>query len=228
MSSGGSPRIDPPSGSAPTSDPVRTTYNTLAGSQLERISALSDGIFAVAMTLLILDIHAPEAGDVHSEGELATALVALAPRVATWLMSLMTLGIFWLGQQAQLNQLKTADRNLSWLHFLFLAVMSALPFSTRLLASFFDFRLAFLVYYLNILLSGVTLYLAWRYAERADLTRESPPGAVSDAVRRRIVRGQSLYAIGLLAGLIQPVLGVVLIILIQVSYAFGLRWTDRA
>lgn len=207
---------------------MSTNYNAIAGNDIGRISALSDGIFAVAMTLLILDIHAPESADIHSEGELMTALVALAPRAATWLMSLMSLGIFWLGQQAQLNQIKEADRNLSWLHFLFLAVISALPFSTRLLASFFDYRTAFVVYYANILFCGVALYLAWSYAERAGLTKEGARGPISEAVRRRIVRAQALYAVGLIAGLFRPALGVAVMLLIQAGYALGLRWTDRA
>ncbi len=179
---------------------MATNYNAIAGTELGRVSALSDGIFAIAMTLLILDIHAPESADIHSEGELAAALVTLAPTAATWLMSVMTLGIFWLGQQTQLSQLASMNRNLSWLHFVFLAVITALPFSTRVLAGFFDYRLAFLVYYVNILLAGASLYVAWRYAERAGLTTEKSartscrgdppadrarPGALRDRRARR-------------------------------------------
>jgi uncharacterized membrane protein len=205
---------------------MATNYNAISGSELGRVSALSDGIFAVAMTLLVLEIHAPEAADIHSESELATALIALAPRAATWLMSLMTLGIFWLGQQTQLARLTGMNRNLAWLHFLFLAVITLLPFSTRLLAGFFDYRIAFLVYYANILLCGATLYIAWRYAERVELTDEKPPGARSEAIRRRIVRAQALYAIGALAGLISAPLGVAIIILIQLNYAVAPRWTN--
>ncbi len=126
-------------------------YNRLAGQDVGRIAALSDGIFAVAMTLLVLDIHLPETSGVHSEAELWAGLVALAPRLVAWLMSMMTLGIFWLGQQTQLNHLQRADRNLSWLHFVFLAVITLMPFSTRLLAEFFSYRVAFFLYWANIL-----------------------------------------------------------------------------
>ena len=206
---------------------MATNYNILAGHQLERVSALSDGIFAVAMTLLVLDIHVPEVGDIHTEAELAGALMRLGPPAATWLLSMMTLGIFWLGQQAQLSQLKDADRNLSWLHFLFLAIITAVPFTTRLLASYFDFRLAFTIYWLNILLCGIGLYLTWGYAERARLTGEDPPGAISKAIRRRIVRAQGLYFIGLLAGMVNPIFGIVIILFVETSYALGLKWTDR-
>ena len=102
----------------------------------------------------MLDFHTPEPIDIHSEAELLRALAASAPRLLPWLLSLLTLGIFWLGQQTQLNQLERSNRDLTWLHFLFLAVVTVLPFSTRLLADFLTFRTAFLVYWVNIGLLG--------------------------------------------------------------------------
>ena len=202
---------------------METHYNRLAGQDVGRIAALSDGIFAVAMTLLVLEIHTPESLDVHTEGQLLAALGALAPRLLAWLMSLMTLGIFWVGQQAQLNQLERSDRNLTWLHFAFLAVITVLPFSTRLLAEFFTFRTAFLVYWANIFLAGVALYCSWAYAERANLIRTEAQGEISRAVRKRIVVAQSLYALGALVGLFNVTLGIALIIAIQLNYAVAPR-----
>jgi uncharacterized membrane protein len=66
---------------------------------------LSDGIFAVAMTLLVLDMHLPTTAQVHGERELLAALAALGPQWITYGMSFLTLGIFWAGQQTQLNHI---------------------------------------------------------------------------------------------------------------------------
>jgi uncharacterized membrane protein len=200
------------------------TYNRIAAGDVGRIAALSDGIFAFAATVLVLEVHTPESADVHSETQLLAALGALAPRVLTWLLSLMTLGIFWVGQQTQLNQLKRADRDLSWLHFLFLAVITVLPFSTRLLAEFFTFHVAFLIYYANILLAGVTIYMTWAYARRAGLLREETTEPIARAIRRRIVVAQTLYAFGAVVGLFNVTLGIVAIILVQLNYAVAPRW----
>jgi uncharacterized membrane protein len=200
-----------------------TYYNAFAGGDVGRIEALSDGIFAFAATVLVLDFHTPEAADIHSEAELLGALAASAPRLLPWALSLVTLGIFWLGQQTQLSQLARSNRDLTWLHFLFLAVVTVLPFSTRLLADFLTYRAAFLIYWVNILLLGACLYATWSHAERAKLVREEAQGDISRAVRRRIVVAQSLYAIGALAGLVNVPLGIALILLIQLNYAVAPR-----
>jgi uncharacterized membrane protein len=202
---------------------MQAHYNTLAGGEVGRIAALSDGLFAIAATILVLDFHTPEPADIHSEAELLHALAASAPRLLPWLLSLLTLGIFWLGQQTQLSQLERSNRDLTWLHFIFLAVVTALPFSARLLADFLEYRTAFLVCWLNIVLLGASLYATWVCAERANLVREEARGDVSRAVKRRIVLAQSLYAIGALAGLINVTLGIIIIMLIQVNYAIGPR-----
>jgi uncharacterized membrane protein len=198
-------------------------YNMIAGGEVGRIAALSDGLFAIAATILVLDFHTPEPADIHSETELLHALAASAPRLLPWLLSLITLGIFWLGQQTQLSQLDRSNRNLTWLHFVFLAIVTVLPFSTRLLADFIDYRTAFLVYWLNILLLGASLYATWVCAEWGNLIREEARGDISRAVKRRIVLAQSLYGIGALAGLVNVTLGITLIMLIQLNYAMGPR-----
>ena len=137
---------------------MQTHYNTLAGEEVGRIAALSDGIFAIAATILVLDFHTPEPADIHSEAGLLRALAASAPRLLPWLLSSLTLGIFWLGQQTQLSQLARSNRDLAWLHFLFLAVVTVLPFSTRLLADFLAYRTAFLIYWVNVVVLGACLY----------------------------------------------------------------------
>src|SRR5580704_13287858 len=114
-----------------------TSYNQLAGRSVERLAALSDGIFGVAMTLLLLELHVPAREEIHSEGALWHALIGLAPQLAVYFMSFLTLGIFWVGQQAQLSHLTRSDRHLTWIHLLFLFAITLMPFSTRLLAEFF-------------------------------------------------------------------------------------------
>jgi uncharacterized membrane protein len=140
---------------------MTTTYNQIAGQSVERLAALSDGIFAVAMTLLVLDLHVPAVESIHTEHDLWRALVLLSPQLVMYLMTFMTLGIFWLGQQTQLNHLVGSHRSLAWLHIGFLFAVSIMPFLTRLLAEYPTYRLALIAYWLNIVVLGGMLYLSW-------------------------------------------------------------------
>src|SRR5271169_3530085 len=203
---------------------MKTVYNRIAGQSLERLSALSDGLFAFAMTLLVLDIRVPAIESIHSEGDLWRALLGLAPRVGMYLMSFLTLGIFWLGQQTQIQFLARGDRNLAWLHIAFLAAIALLPFSTALLAEFMAFRLALLVYWFNVLIIGVALYITWSYAVAAGLVKEDAPADVSAALKRRIFIGQALYAFGALLCVVSTYASIAFIMLVQVSYAVAPRF----
>jgi len=202
---------------------MQSHYNSFAGGDVGRIEALSDGIFAFAATVLVLDFRSPEPADIHSEAELMSALVASSHRLMPWLLSLLTLGIFWVAQQTQLSHLARSNRNLTWLHLTFLAIITVLPFTTRLLADFFTYRIAFVIYWLNIFLLGVAVYVTWAYSERAKLIRDDTPKELLSAFRRRVVVAQSLYAVGALVGLVSVPLGIAVIILVQLNYAIAPR-----
>ncbi len=168
-------------------------YDRLAGQRLDRLAALSDGIFAVAMTLLVLDLRVPVREAHGSEHALWRALVDLGPQFLTYLLSFLTLGIFWLGQQAQLHQLERGDRRMAWIHVGFLCAVALMPFSTSLLAEFVRFRLALGVYWLNLAILGAFLYASNEYARRARLLGEAGDEAYL-LHRRRIVGYQVVYA----------------------------------
>lgn len=199
------------------------TYNAFAGRSLDRIAALSDGLFAVAMTLIVLEVHVPLRAAVHSEHDLWLALAALTPRAVTYVLSFITLGIFWVGQQTQLDQLERGDRNLAWLHVAFLAVVAVMPFSTELLADFIAFRAALVFYWVNLLLLGVALFVTWSYSVRAGLLKVDTHPQLVLALRRRIVVGQMLYGFGAALCLVNTYWSIGFIVTIQVYYAIAPR-----
>jgi uncharacterized membrane protein len=206
---------------------MRSLYNRIAGQNLERLAALSDGLFAVAMTLLVLDLRAPAADLIHSERDLLTALLALAPRLVPYLMSFLTLGIFWLGQQTQLDRLARSDRDLAWLHIAFLCAVTLVPFSTALLAEFITYRVALIEYWANILLLGVLLLWTWRYATRARLVKDDTTPEIVAAICRRITIAQTLYALGAALCIVSTYMSIAFIVLVQVNYAIAPNWPFR-
>jgi uncharacterized membrane protein len=206
---------------------MATLYNAIQGRSLERLAALSDGIFAVAMTLLVLDLHIPSAANIHSEADLAHALAEMAPQWIAYLMSFLTLGIFWAGQQTQLNHFAEGSRDLTWIHLAFLFTITSMPLSTRLLAEFITYRLALVVYWLNILLPGAILYWSWWYAMRHNLIKPDTQDEVRGAICRRVLIAQSLYAFGAALCVVSNYLSIGFIVLVQLNYAIAPRFGKR-
>jgi len=200
-------------------------YNVIAGHSLDRLSGISDGIFAVGMTLLVLGLVVPPPIGISNEGDLARALGQLLPNVVTYTMSFLTLGIFWVAQQTQFSQLKTSDRNFTWIHLGFLLAVTLVPFSTGLLAHFITFRVALLVYWLNILVLGFVLLAGAEYALRAQLfaSEGQDRRAAVRVIRRRVLIAQALYAIATALCVFNTYVSIALIVLIQLNYAVAPR-----
>jgi uncharacterized membrane protein len=203
---------------------MSVVYNQIANRSVERIGALSDGLFAIAMTLIVLEIRVPPLDAHATDGQLAAALGDLAPRFVTYLLSFLTLGIFWNGQQTQLSYVERGNRDLAWLELLFLAIIALFPFTTSLLADHIDLRLALALYWLNIFLAGAALYAIWEYVERSGLTREGTAPVVGVAIRRRIGIAQLLYFAGLVIALVIGTYpAIAWIVLVQLNYAIAPR-----
>src|SRR5216683_1633076 len=168
-------------------------YNRFSGQSLERLTALTDGLFAVAMTLLVLGLRVPLAA-ADSEHGLWEGLLKLGPSFAAYLLSFTMLGTFWLAQHTLLTILGKCDRTLTWIHLGFLFVVMLLPFSAALLANFVYLRLAVGVYWLNILLLGVGLEWSSRHGRRTFLTDANSARSRLATFRRRILVAQTLYS----------------------------------
>ncbi len=211
------------------------SYHRFAGSSLDRLAALSDGVFAVAMTLLVLDLKAPSVpkraqkpiwsgGGGGSEHALLHDLAhQVAPRLLPYVMSFLTLGIFWVGQQTQLSNFTRSTRALTWIHLTFLLAVTLMPFSTGLLAQDTTYRLSMAVYWLNLFLLGVMLFISLQYADRAGLMREETTEDMRAAMKRRIVVYQCLYALAALTCLINTYLAIGLLIGLQLNSVIAPR-----
>jgi uncharacterized membrane protein len=197
----------------------------LSGTNPDRLSGISDGIFSVGMTLLVLGLSVSFLdGSKTTEGQLWNFLRGQAPNLLVYTMSFMTLGIFWLGQGTQLSQLARSNRNYMWIHLAFLFTVTLVPFSTKLLASFYWLRPALIVYWLNIVLLGATLFAGLLYGLRANLFREEGRREMAHLMRGRILIAQALYAAATLLSVRFPTLvSIALIVLIQLNYVLAPR-----
>src|SRR3954469_17222873 len=98
----------------------------------DRLETFSDGVFEIAVTLLILEIGVPHV----ARGDLAHALVKLWPSYATYVVSFFTIGIIWVNHHSQFMQIERADRVLLFLNLYLLMWVAFIPFPTALLAEY--------------------------------------------------------------------------------------------
>lgn len=194
------------------------SYNAFSGRSLERVQTLADGVFAVAMTLLVLDLHLPSKA--ATSDELWHQLGTVGPQVAAYVLSFTMLGTFWLALHTVLAQVRESDRPLTWCVLGFLFFVTTLPFAASVLADNVHLRLGVVLYWLNLLLLGVTLGSQVWHIHRARLA-DDQEGLV--LVRRRLVLAQTLYALATLLVIVSPVAAVIGLAVVQLFFMVSPR-----
>jgi uncharacterized membrane protein len=171
-----------------------------------RLESLSDGVFAFAMTLLVLDLAVPATQ--HSARHLLAALSDQWPGFLGYLVSFATVGAIWLGHNAVTDYLDRADTTLLRLNLLLMLFVSLLPFPTHLLSTYIGVsraeRVAVTVYGLTLFVTATLLLLLWRYALRARLVRPDSSDEEISLLTHRLTPGLAGYTVLIVVGLFAP------------------------
>src|SRR5438067_8565761 len=162
------------------------TRFALRGFEKNRMEALIDGIFAVALTLLVLDIKLPEGVSYSTNDELWKRLVELERHFAIYAISFVVIAIYWVAHHVQFHYVRYTDRRLIWINMLFLLLISFLPFATDLVGDHEDLILPCEIYGVTLLLLSALSFLHLRYLTRHPhlATRELNSVAVKLPKRR--------------------------------------------
>lgn len=183
-----------------------------------RMEAFSDGVFAIAITLLVLDLSVPEG----SGGNLLRALADQWPSYLAYVVSFATVGAIWLGHLAVTEYLHHADVWLLRLNLLLLLLVSFLPFPTRLLADGIAdedaAKVATVTYGITLLVAVSALSTLWRYAVSQGLVRPDAPDREIATLTRSLTPGLAGYVVMILLGLLLPLVAVLGYLLVAVAY----------
>jgi uncharacterized membrane protein len=132
-----------------------------------RLTALSDGLFATVLTLLVLDLRLPEALSTQS-GDKTVFLRWVGPHLFSYLLTFFVAGVYWLAHHRDFDHVRDYDRTLLGYNLLFLLFVGLLPFSTAALSTSgfrsSDYAFFWAIYCANIILAGMLLTLTWVYA----------------------------------------------------------------
>ncbi len=174
----------------------------VAVSETSRMEAFSDGVLAIAVTLLVLDLHVPPSNALHEP--LAVALAHEWPAYAAYVTSFLIIGIIWVNHHAVFELVARVDRNVLFLNLLLLMSVVAIPFATALLSEYLlagngDARSAALVYSAVMLAMSIGFAALYTYValHPALLADAVDPGAVRGSIVRFSAVGIGLYLVTL-------------------------------
>jgi uncharacterized membrane protein len=151
--------------------------------EMPRVGGLSDAVFAVALTLLVLDIRIPVTATL---AELPTQMLELLPRLLVYLIGFIIIGGAWGSHQRMLGQIKRGDGPLAWLNLLSLLFVTLIPASASLLGQFPSSFLAIVTFAANTVAVQLSAFLLWRHAESRSLVNTRLDPRVISAVGRRL------------------------------------------
>lgn len=135
-----------------------------SGKELDRIVFFSDAIFAIVMTLLVLNIEVPRIPEGRVTEELPARLLALWPEFLGYAISFLIVAMFWVAHHGVFRAIEAYDRGLIWLNFLFLMFVSFLPFPAALLGEYGEQRLTVVVYAAILATARLLLTAIWWHA----------------------------------------------------------------
>jgi uncharacterized membrane protein len=200
-----------------------------------RVLALSDGVFAILITLLVLEIHVPELAQGHS---LSEALAELLPSLVAFVISFILAGMYWVGHRDLFALVRRTDRGLVWLNILYLLPLCLLPFAAGLLGRYDREPVALRIYGLLLVAIAVMRVVIWLYAtnrphllwrplderqRRAGLVLGALPGLVY-LLAFLVARSAPAMSLAIYAGL--PVLYFLSITVLRSSRRRNLEYAD--
>jgi uncharacterized membrane protein len=141
-------------------------YWTESGPDIERTVFFSDAVFAIAITLLVLDLRVPQIPESLAAVELPSALLELSPKFFSFLVSFWVIGFYWLAHHRIFHHVRAYDRRMLLINLLFLMWIVLMPFSSSLVGEYENLQLPVIVYAAHNILAGLTLSWLWRHASK--------------------------------------------------------------
>ena len=183
--------------------------------KLSRIALLADGIFAITMTILVLQIQVPS---VHADSiveDLRRGLLHQWPQLLSYCGSFTILGIYWVAHYTQVDYVKKITPTYLWMNIFFLMWIGLLPFTTKLLGTYPGQQLSLMAYGTNLILCSLSLYLNWLYATHNNKLVDGKvvTRAIKRSINRRAAAEPIFYFIGVLLTFVDVRLAIVAFII---------------
>jgi uncharacterized membrane protein len=225
----------PEDAGAERGDDPEVSEPTARLSQTGRVEAFSDGVMAIAITLLVLDLKVPTAAEVSEGGSLLAALLSHWPAYLAYLAAFLTIGIIWLNHRTFVDRVSRFDNRMQWLNLALLLGVATLPFPTALMAAYVNApgpaaSTAAAAYGLLSVATALPWVLMWRHlVGHPDLLEPPLTATYARAELKRASIGPLIYLVAIPIALVAPIVALVFYVAIAVLYAVtseGASWRE--
>ncbi|MEI6854071.1 MAG: TMEM175 family protein [Bacteroidota bacterium] len=188
-----------------------------------RVETFSDGIFAIIITLLVLEIKVPHISDPDSAKELSASIVALLPKIIGWIISFFTIAVIWVNHHRLFKQYKHLDNGIFWWNAVLLLWTSFIPFPTAVIGDYPGNRGSVVLYGLVMSLMAASFSLMRYYVLRKPelLDETVDVAAFRLGTKMSVVFGPAMYILGILAGFIHPYISFAIYLGIPIYFIFS-------
>lgn len=174
------------------------------GLDFERLLFFSDAVFAIAITLLIIDVRVPPLPSPATDEAVLAGVREIMPSIFAYGLSFATIGLYWLAHWRRYRHVVAANERLVALNLVLLALVAFIPFPTGLIGEHGDLAVPVIIYAVSLSAAGIAGPLTWLYAWRAGLVQ---PGVTVRFVRYAALRGFSVPIVMLASLVLLPVIG---------------------
>ena len=191
-----------------------------------RLEAFSDGVFAIVITLLVLELRLPET---LRDDQIVAALGEQWPHLLAYFLSFLSVGVFWVAHHLMLRAAGRGDRTLLWVNNLFLMIVALVPFSASVLGSYPGARAAVVLYGANLIGVELLLIWVWWHITRTGLLAAGTSPRLVRAGFTRTVGGIAVHLLGIALAFVGPTaLSIALFWLVPLGYIALQGWLDRS
>jgi len=185
-----------------------------------RLEAFSDGVLAIAITLLVLEIKVPHLVAPDDAREALAALVALGPKFLGYLLSFLFIAVFWVNHHRFFRLVKQVDAGLLWVNILLLLALSFIPFPTGLIGEYPSNPTGLALFAIVLMVAGIAFNLMWRHAESRGLFHAHVSPALVKQAKAWGLVGPALYALAAALAFALPGASWVLFVGLPLLYVF--------
>ncbi len=191
-----------------------------------RLEAFSDGVLAIVITLLVLEIKVPPLLSPASSGEALDSLVRLGPKFLGYILSFLFIAVFWINHHRFFQLIAQVESGLLWLNMLLLLAMSFIPFPTGFIGEYPWNGTALALFAVALMVAAISFHLMWRRARTAGLFHVHVEGEVVRRAINRGVLGPVLYALAAALAFVVPLGSWLLFVVVPLYYAIPRRTLD--